>query len=119
MSKKESGGASVRTGKTKLSIEGKLKVLDCAKENPKESCRTLPAKFNVGKTQIAAVSKHEASSIENGGMSTVFYMVEQFDSMGVPAHFSHGMVLLDGTTRRGGTSSLSYMWVCLGYQLTF
>ena len=26
--------------------------------------------------------------------------------MGVPAHFSHGMVLLDGTPRRGGTSSL-------------
>ena len=27
------------------------------------------------------------SSIEHGGMSTVFYMVEQFDSMGVPEHF--------------------------------
>ena len=24
--------------------------------------------------------------------------------MGVPAHFSHGMVLLDGTPRQGGTS---------------
>ena len=32
---------------------------------------------------------------------------------GVPAHFSHGMVLLDGTLpppRRGGTSSLSNIW---------
>ena len=27
------------------------------------------------------------SSIEHGGMSTVFYMVEQFDSMGVRDHF--------------------------------
>ena len=26
--------------------------------------------------------------------------------MGVPAHFSHGMVLLDGTPRRGGTSAI-------------
>ena len=59
MSKKERGGASVRTGKTTLSIE-KLKVLDCAKENPKESCRTISAKFNVAKTQIATILKHEA-----------------------------------------------------------
>ena len=59
MSKKERGGASVRTGKTTLSIE-KLKVLDCAKENPKENCRTISAKFNVGKTQIATILKHEA-----------------------------------------------------------
>ena len=48
----------------------------------------------------------EVSSVEHGGMSTVFYMVEQFDNMGVPAHFSHGMVLLHGNPRRGGTSSL-------------
>ena len=60
MSKKERGGASVRTGKTTPSIEEKLKVLDGAKENLKESCRTLSAKFNVGKTQIAIVLKHEA-----------------------------------------------------------
>ena len=26
--------------------------------------------------------------------------------MGVPVHFSHGMVLLDGTPRRGGTSAV-------------
>ena len=26
--------------------------------------------------------------------------------MGVPAHFSHGMVLLDDTPRRGGTSAI-------------
>ena len=26
--------------------------------------------------------------------------------MGVPAHFSHGMVLLDGTPLRGGTSAI-------------
>ena len=26
--------------------------------------------------------------------------------MGVPAHFSHGMVLLDGTPKRGGTSAI-------------
>ena len=26
--------------------------------------------------------------------------------MGVPAHFSHGMVLLDGTPQRGGTSAI-------------
>ena len=43
MSEKERDGASVKTGKTTLSIEEKLKVLDCAKENPKESCRTLSA----------------------------------------------------------------------------
>ena len=36
--------------KTTLSIEQKLKVLDYAKENPKESCRTLSTKFSVGKT---------------------------------------------------------------------
>ena len=34
MSKKERGGASVRTGKTTLSIEEKLKVLDYAMQNP-------------------------------------------------------------------------------------
>ena len=49
------GGDSVRTGKTTLAIEEKMKALDCAKENPKESCRTLSAKFNVGKTQIATI----------------------------------------------------------------
>ena len=59
MSKKERGGASVRTRKTTLSIEEKLKVLDCAKENPKESCRTLSANINVGKIQIATILKHE------------------------------------------------------------
>ena len=45
--------------KTMLSIEQKLKLLDYAKENPKESCRTLSTKFIVGKTQIAAVLKNE------------------------------------------------------------
>ena len=25
---------------------------------------------------------------------------------GIPAHFSHGLVLLDGTPRRGGTSAI-------------
>ena len=40
-----------------LSIEQKLKVLDYAKENPKESCRTLSTKFSVGKTQIATILK--------------------------------------------------------------
>ena len=60
MSKKVRGSASVRTGKTTLSIKEKLKVLDCAKENPKESCRTLSTKLNVGKTQITTILKHEA-----------------------------------------------------------
>ena len=46
-------------------------------------------------------------------MSTVFYMVEQFDSMGVPAHFSHGMVLLDGTPDEGGTSAIYIFMVPL------
>ena len=40
-----------------LSIEQKLKVLDYAKENPKERCRTLSTKFSVRKTQIAAILK--------------------------------------------------------------
>ena len=60
MPRKERGGASVRTGKTTLSVEEKLEVLDCGKENLKESCRTLSAKFNVGETQIATILKHEA-----------------------------------------------------------
>ena len=42
-----------------LSIEQKLKVLDYAKENPKESCRTLSTNFSVRKTQIAAILKNE------------------------------------------------------------
>ena len=42
-----------------LSIEQKLKVLDYAKENPKESWRTLSTKFSVGKTQIATNLKNE------------------------------------------------------------
>ena len=29
----------------------------------------------------------QASSIEHGGTSTVFNMMEQFDNMGVPEHF--------------------------------
>ena len=36
-----------------------MKVLDYAKENPKESCRTLSTKFSVRKTQIAAILKNE------------------------------------------------------------
>ena len=31
---------------------------------------------------------HCPSSIVHGGTSTVFYMIEQFDNMGVRAHFS-------------------------------
>ena len=31
---------------------------------------------------------NDRSSIGHGGTSTVFYMMEQFDSIGVPAHFS-------------------------------
>ena len=33
------------------------------------------------------VEHWSSSSIEHGGMRTVFYMVEQFDSMGVRDHF--------------------------------
>ena len=33
-------------------------------------------------------SVHTPSSIEHGGTSTVFYMMEQFDNMGVRAQFS-------------------------------
>ena len=58
MSKQQRSGSAKHT-KTTLSIEQKLKVLDCAKENPKESCRTLSTKFSVGKTQIAAILKNE------------------------------------------------------------
>ena len=36
-----------------------MKVLDYAKENLKESCRTLSIKFSVRKTQIAAILKNE------------------------------------------------------------
>ena len=58
MSKQQWSGSAKHT-KTTLSIEQKLKVLDYAKENPKESCRTLSTKFSVGKTQIAAILKNE------------------------------------------------------------
>ena len=58
MSKQKRSGSAKHT-KTSLSIEQKLKVLDYAKENPKESCRTLSTKFSVGKTQIAAILKNE------------------------------------------------------------
>ena len=58
MSKEQRSGSAKHT-KTTLSIEQKLKVLDYAKENPKESCRTLSTKFSVGKTQIAAILKNE------------------------------------------------------------
>ena len=58
MSKQQRSGSAKHT-KTTLSIEQKLKVLDYAKENPKESCRTLSTKFSVGKTQIAAILKNE------------------------------------------------------------
>ena len=60
MSKKERSSNSVRTGKTTLSIKEKLKVLDCAKGNQKDSYRTLSAKLNVGKIQTATILKHEA-----------------------------------------------------------
>ena len=56
ISKQQRSGSAKHT-KTTLSIEQKLKVLDYAKENPKESCRTLFTKFSVGKTQIAAILK--------------------------------------------------------------
>ena len=56
MSKQQRSGSAKHT-KTTLSIEQKLKVLDYAEENPKESCRTLSTKFSVGKTQIAAILK--------------------------------------------------------------
>ena len=62
MSKQQRSGSAkhTKTGtKTTLSIEQKLKVLDYAKDNPKESCRTLSTKFSVGKTQIAAILKNE------------------------------------------------------------
>ena len=52
---------SVKHTKTMLSIEQKLKVLDYAKENPKESCRTLSTKFSVRKTQIATILKNETA----------------------------------------------------------
>ena len=58
MSKQQRSGSAKHT-KTTLLIEQKFKVLDYAKENPKESCRTLSAKFSVGKTQIAAILKNE------------------------------------------------------------
>ena len=58
MSKQQRSGSAKHT-KTTLSIEQKLKLLDYAKENPKESCRTLSTKFSVGKTQIAAILKNE------------------------------------------------------------
>ena len=58
MSKQQRSG-SAKHIKTTLSIEQKLKVLDYAKDNPKESCRTLSTKFSVGKTQIAAILKNE------------------------------------------------------------
>ena len=58
MSKQQRSGCAKHT-KTKLSVEQKLNVLDYAKENPKESCRTLSTKFSVGKTQIAAILKNE------------------------------------------------------------
>ena len=58
MSKQQRSG-SARHTETTVSIEQKLKVLDCAKENPKESCRTLSTKFSVGKTPIAAILKNE------------------------------------------------------------
>ena len=58
ISKQQRSGSAKHT-KTTLSIEQKLKVLDYAKENPKESCRTLSTKFSVGKTQIAAILKNE------------------------------------------------------------
>ena len=56
LSKQQPSGSAKHT-KTMLSIEQKLKVLDYAKENPKESCRTLSTKFSVGKTQIATILK--------------------------------------------------------------
>ena len=58
MSKQQRSGSAKHT-KTTLSIEKKLKVLDYAKENSKESCRTMCTKFSVGKTQIAAILKNE------------------------------------------------------------
>ena len=58
MSKQQRSGSAKHT-KTTLSIAQKLKVLDYAKENPKESCRTLSTKFSVRKTQIAAILKNE------------------------------------------------------------
>ena len=56
MSKQQRSDSAKHTNTT-LSIEQKLKVLDYAKENPKESCRTLSTKFRVGKTQTAALLK--------------------------------------------------------------
>ena len=58
MSEQQRNGSAKHT-KATLSIEQKLKVLDYAKENPKESCKTLSTKFSVGKTQIAAILKNE------------------------------------------------------------
>ena len=58
MSKQQRSGSPKHT-KTTLSIEQKLKVLDYAKKNSKESCRTLSTKFSVGKTQIAAILENE------------------------------------------------------------
>ena len=59
MTSKQQRSGSAKHTKTTLSIEQKLKVLDYAKGNPKERCRTLSTKFSVGKTQIAAILKNE------------------------------------------------------------
>ena len=58
MSKQQRYGNAKHTKATlSIAIEQKVKVLDYAKQNPKESCRTLSTKFSVGKTQIAAILK--------------------------------------------------------------
>ena len=41
----------------------------------------------LGKKEVSGL-KMGLSSIGHGGTSTFFYMMEQFDSMGVPAQFS-------------------------------
>ena len=63
LSKQQRSGSAKHT-KTMLSIEQKLKVLDYAKENPKESCRTLSTKFSVGKTQIATILKTRLNYVQ-------------------------------------------------------
>ena len=53
MSKQQRSGSAKHT-KTTLSIEQKLKVLDYAKENPKESCRTLSCCYFKNETELRA-----------------------------------------------------------------
>ena len=58
LSKQQRSGSTKHTNPM-MSSEQKLKVLDYAKQNPKESCRPLSTKFSVGKTQIATILKNE------------------------------------------------------------